>query len=246
MSQLQGYRIGGTIHLIVNNQIGFTTLPADARSTQYCTDVAKMIEAPIFHVNGDDPIAVRFVSELALEFRQTFKRDVVIDIFCYRRYGHNEADDPVSTQPTMYRDILTHPSVGTLFKQRLLDAGVISAKDSAALDKEMAERHEKALAIVRAAEKDETINSFSESTAVLQPPYSHAPVETAVPKKNLAKVVKALTTKAAQFPARKAREGLGQRRAFRLGVCGVAGDGVAAHGRHPGAAQRPGLPARDL
>ena len=194
MSQLQGYRIGGTIHLIVNNQIGFTTLPADARSTQYCTDVAKMIEAPIFHVNGDDPIAVRFVSELALEFRQTFKRDVVIDIFCYRRYGHNEADDPVSTQPTMYRDIATHPSVGTLLKQRLLGAGVITAEDEAALEKEMAERHEKALAIVKAAEKDETINSFSESTAVPQSPYSHAPVDTAVPKKNLAKIVKALTT----------------------------------------------------
>ncbi|MCE9611664.1 MAG: 2-oxoglutarate dehydrogenase E1 component [Chthoniobacter sp.] len=194
MSQLQGYRIGGTIHLIVNNQIGFTTLPADARSTQYCTDVAKMIEAPIFHVNGDDPLAVRFVSELALEFRQTFKRDVCIDIFCYRRHGHNEADDPVSTQPTMYRDIHTHPSVGTLLKKRLLESGVLSAEDAAALEKEMAERHTKALAIVKAAEKDETINSFTESTAAPQPPYSHAPVKTAVAKRDLAKVVKALTT----------------------------------------------------
>ncbi len=194
MSQLQGYRIGGTIHLVVNNQIGFTTLPADARSTQYCTDVAKMIEAPIFHVNGDNPLAVRFVSELALEFRQTFKRDVVIDIFCYRRYGHNEADDPVSTQPTMYADISTHPSVGTQFKKRLIDAGVVTAEDAAALEKEMDERHEKALAIVQTAEKDETINSFTGSTAVPQPPYSHAPVDTAVSKENLAKIVKALTT----------------------------------------------------
>ena len=135
MSQLRGYSTGGTVHLVVNNQIGFTTMPADARSTMYCTDVAKMIEAPIFHVNGDDPLAVRYVSELALEFRQQFKRDVVIDIFCYRRHGHNEADDPVSTQPTMYRDIVTHPSVGTLFKQRLLESGVLSAEDAAALEK---------------------------------------------------------------------------------------------------------------
>lgn len=194
MSQLQGYRIGGTIHLIVNNQIGFTTLPADARSTQYCTDVAKMIEAPIFHVNGDNPLAVRFCAELALEFRQTFKRDVVIDIYCSRRHGHNEADDPVSTQPTMYADISTHPSVGTQFEKKLLAAGVITQADADALDKEMQDRHEKALAIVKTAEKDQTINSFTGSTAEPQPPYSHAPVDTAVSKENLAMIVKALTT----------------------------------------------------
>ncbi|EDY20048.1 2-oxoglutarate dehydrogenase, E1 subunit [Chthoniobacter flavus Ellin428] len=194
MSQLQGYRIGGTVHIIVNNQIGFTTLPADARSTTYCTDVAKMIEAPIFHVNGDNPLAVRFVSELALEFRQTFKRDVVIDIYCYRRHGHNEADDPVSTQPTMYADITTHPSVGTQFERQLVSAGVISQEEADALEKEMEERHEKALGIVKAAEKDQTINSFSGSTAAPQPVYTHEPVDTAVRKENLAKVVKALTS----------------------------------------------------
>jgi 2-oxoglutarate dehydrogenase E1 component len=194
MSQLQGYRIGGTIHIIVNNQIGFTTLPADARSTTYCTDVAKMIEAPIFHVNGDDPIAVRFVSELALEFRQTFKRDVVVDIYCYRRHGHNEADDPVSTQPTMYADINTHPSVGTIFQNRLIEAGVITKAEADALLKEMDERHEQALTIVKNAEKDQTLNSFTGSTAEQQPAYSHAPVETGVSREQLAKVVKALTT----------------------------------------------------
>jgi 2-oxoglutarate dehydrogenase E1 component len=193
MSQLQGYRIGGTIHIIVNNQIGFTTLPADARSTTYCTDVAKMIEAPIFHVNGDDPLAVRFVAELALEFRQTFKRDVVIDMYCYRRHGHNEADDPVSTQPTMYADINTHPSVGTQFEKRLVAAGVITQEQADALDREMAERHGQALEFVKAAEKDHTINSFTGSTAVPQPPYTHDPVETAVPKDQLAKIVRALT-----------------------------------------------------
>ncbi|HEY3898812.1 MAG TPA: 2-oxoglutarate dehydrogenase E1 component [Chthoniobacter sp.] len=194
MSQLQGYRIGGTIHIIVNNQIGFTTLPADARSTTYCTDVAKMIEAPIFHVNGDDPLAVRFVSELALEFRQTFKRDVVIDINCYRRYGHNEADDPVSTQPTMYADITTHPSVGTLFEKKLVGAGVISQEEADALDKEMETRHEEALNIVKTAEKDQQVNKFSGSTAARQPAYDHNPVDTTVSKENLARIVRALTT----------------------------------------------------
>ena len=194
MSQLQGYRIGGTIHLIVNNQIGFTTLPADARSTTYCTDVAKMIEAPIFHVNGDDPVAVRFVSELALEFRQTFKRDVVVDIYCYRRHGHNEADDPVSTQPTMYADIETHKSAGTIYKERLIQDGVITAADAEALIKEMDTRHEQALSIVKAAEKDQTLNSFTGSTANPQPPFSHERVETAVPREQLAKIAKALST----------------------------------------------------
>ena len=194
MSQLPGYRIGGTIHLIVNNQIGFTTLPADARSTTYCTDVAKMIEAPIFHVNGDDPLAVRFVSELALEFRQTFKRDVVIDIYCYRRYGHNEADDPVSTQPTMYADINTHPNVGAIFQKRLIEAGVITQAEADALLQEMEHRHEQALSIVKSAEKDQTLNSFTGSTARPQPAYSHTPVETGVSREQLAKVVKALTT----------------------------------------------------
>jgi 2-oxoglutarate dehydrogenase E1 component len=194
MSQLQGYRIGGTIHIIVNNQIGFTTLPADARSTTYCTDVAKMIEAPIFHVNGDNPLAVRFVSELALEFRQTFKRDVVIDIYCYRRYGHNEADDPVSTQPTMYADITTHPSVGTLFEKKLVTGGIITQEEADTLDKEMEGRHEKALDIVKTAEKEQKIDKFTGSTASRQPPYNHDPVETGVSKENLAKIVRALTT----------------------------------------------------
>jgi 2-oxoglutarate dehydrogenase E1 component len=194
MSQLQGYRVGGAIHVIVNNQIGFTTLPADARSTTYCTDVAKMIEAPIFHVNGDDSLAVRFVSELALEFRQTFKRDVVIDIYCYRRHGHNEADDPVSTQPTMYADINTHPSVGTQFEKQLLDTGVLTREAADALDKEMLGRHELALSAVKTAEKEETISSFTGSTAELQPPYTHTPIDTAVSKEDLARIVKALTT----------------------------------------------------
>ena len=190
MSQLQGYRVGGTIHVVVNNQIGFTTLPADARSTQYCTDVAKMIEAPIFHVNGDDPLAVRYCAELAMEFRQTFKRDVVIDVVCYRRHGHNEVDEPAYTQPTMYDAIDDHPSVGRIFQQRLIEEGVMTIESSMALEKELIERLDAALA------ESKTLggNKFTGSTAVQQPEYSFAPVETAVSQETLAHIVKVITT----------------------------------------------------
>ena len=192
MSQLAGYRTGGTVHVVINNQIGFTTLPADARSTMYCTDVAKMIEAPILHVNGDDPLACRFVAELAFEFRQTFKRDVVIDMFCYRRYGHNEADDPVSTQPTMYAEIEAHPKVSHIFRGGMIERGVIAQAEVDALEAEMATRHAKALDGVQQAERDKTINSFTESTAVFQAPFSFDPVETKVPREKLQLVADAL------------------------------------------------------
>jgi 2-oxoglutarate dehydrogenase E1 component len=124
MCKTRGYKTGGTIHIIVNNQIGFTTSnPRDVRSTLYCTEVARMVQAPIFHVNGDDPEACVYIAELAVKFRETFNQDVVIDMICYRRYGHNEADEPAVTQPMMYEAIRNHPRIGDLHAQRLIDEG---------------------------------------------------------------------------------------------------------------------------
>ena len=129
MSQLEGYKVGGTIHIIVNNQVGFTTLPKDSRSTTYATDIAKSIQAPIFHVNGDDPEAVVRVSRLAFEYRQVFNKDVVIDIVCYRRRGHNEGDDPSMTQPLMYNLIEHKRSVRTLYMENLIGRGDITQEE---------------------------------------------------------------------------------------------------------------------
>lgn len=126
LSQLSGYRTGGTIHVIINNQIGFTTDPTEARSSLYASDVAKMVQAPIFHVNGDDPEASLWVARLAFEYRQKFNKDVVIDLFGYRRHGHNEGDDPAYTQPLLYRKIKDHPSVMNLYRDRLLSERIIS------------------------------------------------------------------------------------------------------------------------
>ncbi len=127
LSGLKGHRTGGSIHFIINNQIGFTTNPRFSRSSPYCSDVARMIEAPIFHVNGDQPEAVVHVAKVATEFRQKFGKPVVIDMFCYRRYGHNESDEPAFTQPIMYRKIKSHPTTAEIYSRQLQDEGVLSA-----------------------------------------------------------------------------------------------------------------------
>jgi 2-oxoglutarate dehydrogenase E1 component len=127
MSQTRGFATGGTVHVICNNQVGFTiSEPRDARSTPYCSDVAKMVEAPIFHVNADDPDAVILVTRLALEYRMRFRKDVVIDLVCYRRHGHNEADEPAATQPEMYQAVRSHPTSRRLYSERLAAEGVLS------------------------------------------------------------------------------------------------------------------------
>ncbi|MEK9922985.1 MAG: 2-oxoglutarate dehydrogenase E1 component, partial [Rhodospirillales bacterium] len=126
LSELNGYQTGGTIHVVINNQIGFTTSPTEARSGPYCSEMAKIVQAPVFHVNGDDPEAVVHVARIATEFRYQFKQDIVIDMYCYRRQGHNESDEPAFTQPLMYKAIGKHPTTRQLYAGRLVDEGLIS------------------------------------------------------------------------------------------------------------------------
>jgi 2-oxoglutarate dehydrogenase E1 component len=152
MSQLRGYRTGGTVHVIVNNQVGFTTLPQDARTSVYATDVAKTIQAPIFHVNGDDPEAVVRVAELAFEYRQRFHRDVVIDLVCYRRRGHNEGDDPSMTQPLMTNLIEAKRSTRRLYTEALVGRGDITEEEYEQAKRDFQERLEIAFAETHAAE----------------------------------------------------------------------------------------------
>jgi 2-oxoglutarate dehydrogenase E1 component len=149
LSELPFYRTGGTIHVIVNNQIGFTTTPKECRFTPYPTDVAKMIQAPIFHVNGDDPEAVVHAARLAIAFREQFKCDVMIDLWCYRRHGHNEVDEPSFTQPVMYREIAKHPSVRELYAQQLLREGKVTEQHLEEMRKISRERMESAGALAR-------------------------------------------------------------------------------------------------
>jgi len=143
MSGLEGYRTGGTIHVIINNQIGYTTLPEDARSTRYSTDIAKMLMVPIFHVHGEDPEAAVHVARLAEAYRRTFGKDVVVDLVCYRRFGHNEGDDPYFTQPLMYERIKSRPSPDAVYAETLLAEKVITPKDLTAIEAPLAARLEK-------------------------------------------------------------------------------------------------------
>ncbi len=195
LSQLHGYSTGGTIHIVVNNQIGFTTLPKDARSSTYPSDIAKLIEAPIFHVNGDDPLAVKFVSEMAFDFRQRFGRDAVIDMYCYRRYGHNEGDEPSFTQPDLYAKIEKRPSVTQLYKRELLEAGTLGEEDAASLETEFGLRLEMTRDEVNAIEKRKASEKarFRESTAIFQPEYSSESEPTAISETTLKTIVDGLT-----------------------------------------------------
>jgi 2-oxoglutarate dehydrogenase E1 component len=144
LSELKGYRVGGTVHFIINNQIGFTTSPSYSRSSPYPSDVAKMVQAPIFHVNGDDPEAVVHVARIATEFRQEFKRDVVVDMFCYRRYGHNEADEPSFTQPIMYKKIADQPTTRHIYADKLVAEKVLTTDEAERMAMEMRQRLQQA------------------------------------------------------------------------------------------------------
>src|SRR5712672_3390509 len=195
LSQLAGYSTGGTFHIVVNNQIGFTTLPEDARSSMYATDIAKMIEVPILHVNGEDPLALKFVTEMALDFRQEFGRDFVVDMYCYRKYGHQEVDEPSFTQPDLYARIDKRPSVTQIYKRELLDRGVLTQDDAASLETEFQLRLEMALEYIKALEKQKTGEQakFKESTAVFQSKYSTESKPTAIGEEMLRTIVGGLT-----------------------------------------------------
>jgi 2-oxoglutarate dehydrogenase E1 component len=199
-SQLPGYRTGGTVHFVINNQIGFTTDPQDARSTRYCTDVAKMIEAPVFHVNGDDPEAVCMVAQLALDFRVRWKRDVFIDMYCFRRHGHNETDEPSFTQPMLYKKIAAHPLVSALYTEKLVADGTIStaqrdaikAEYSSALEENLAKAKDREAS--KAAKRAKPVDPFKGSTAQFQPAYHHIPIKTGITAAQVDLIVRGLTT----------------------------------------------------
>jgi 2-oxoglutarate dehydrogenase E1 component len=185
LSQLAGYRTGGTVHVIVNNQIGFTTSPTDARSTVYCTDVAKMIQVPIFHVNGEDPEAAAYVAELAVEFRQTFHKDVVIDMYCYRRHGHNEGDEPSFTQPLMYAKIKDRPTLIEIYTEKLIMTGDLTTDEAEAIHAEFEGKLNTALEEVKTRPKAAGMLGYQGRWQGYSNHYSWAPVETGVPYQTL-------------------------------------------------------------
>ncbi len=195
LSQTAGYGTGGTLHIVLNNQVGFTTDPQNARSSWYCTDPAKIVDAPIFHVNGDDPEAVLFVLQLAFDFRQTFKKDVVIDLVCYRRHGHNEADEPSATQPLVYRAIKQLPTLKQQYTEALIAQGVISAEQLQQWTDEYRNRLDNAQAVVSRLSSD-----YDNPYRIDWRPYRYqdwrTPVDTAVD----AKLLKTLAMQIETFP----------------------------------------------
>jgi len=194
LSKLRGYRTGGTVHFVINNHIGFTTGPDEARSSDYPTDVAKIIGAPIFHVNGDDPEAMVFVTELALRFRQSFGSDVVIDMNCYRRHGHNEGDEPAYTQPVMYRRIKSLPTVRQIYTRELIERGELKESEEERITEKFRSRLQRAFDHVREERPPFKIQAFDDLWAEYSAPYSDDPVETAVPRDLIQEVADAIFT----------------------------------------------------
>jgi 2-oxoglutarate dehydrogenase E1 component len=201
LSNLHGYRTGGTVHIVVNNQIGFTATPSEARSTPYATDVAKMIECPIWHVNGEDPDACARVIALALEYRAQFASDVVIDMFCYRKYGHNEMDEPSFTQPEMYRRIQSKSSIGDIYGERLIEEGVLQPGDVERLRAEIDKGLDTELSESKSAAKRPIISAMA---GIWQPYRGGADklvpeVDTGVPAERLAQITDSMATVPSDF-----------------------------------------------
>ena len=196
MSQTRGFCVGGTIHIIVNNQIGFTTsFQEDARSTEYCTEIAKMIQAPILHVNADDPEAVWFVTQLAVDYRMYFKKDVVIDLVCYRRRGHNEAEEPMKTQPAMYKKIKDHPTTRDLYAKQLLKEGVATQKQIDDMWADYRDKLEKGGLVSPNFVKEPNINLFVNWTPYIEHEQSDAKVvNLSCEAENFLRVAKKLLT----------------------------------------------------
>ena len=198
MEKLDGYSTGGTIHIVINNQIGFTTNFKDARSSTYCTDVAKTVLSPVFHVNGDDVEALAYVVGLAMEYRQTFQEDVFIDLLCYRRYGHNEADEPKFTQPLLYKAIEAHPNPLEIYKQKLIAEGSVDAAVPAEMEKTFRAELQGKLDESKSEEKfTETVHMFEgawQGLHIATPKEAFIPVDTSVPEAEILEIGNKITT----------------------------------------------------
>jgi 2-oxoglutarate dehydrogenase E1 component len=199
LSQLKGYHSGGTVHIVINNQIGYTTLPEDARSTRYATDLAKMLMVPIFHVHGEDPEAVIHVTKLAADYRQMFAKDVVIDVICYRRYGHNEGDEPYFTQPLMYERIRKRPPLNRVYGEQLMAKGVVNKQKIEEIENQISQKLEKAYETVHGSECPFPEYPFYDYWQGYHGDYSHEPVETGVDQKRLRSLARKLNSVPADF-----------------------------------------------
>lgn len=197
MSELKGYRVGGTIHLVVNNQVGFTTNYLDARSSTYCTDIAKVIQSPVFHINADDIEAVAYTIELAMEYREKFDKDVFIDLLGYRKYGHNEGDEPRFTQPVLYKSIEKHPDPWEIYSAKLLEKGLLSQEEIEKIKDEINNKLELDLQESQKAEKAKFKSFLGEiwrDTRIAVPEDFHRSPETGVPYKQLKEIGELITS----------------------------------------------------
>ncbi|UXY13805.1 2-oxoglutarate dehydrogenase E1 component [Chitiniphilus purpureus] len=229
LSQTRGYGTGGTVHIVINNQVGFTTSdPRDNRSTLYCTDIAKMVEAPVIHVNGDNPEAVCFAVEAALAYRKEFQKDVVIDLVCFRKHGHNEADDPYVTQPMMYRKIAAHPGVRKKYADRLIAEGVVSVEEADGFIQAYREALDRGEHV-----EQTTLTDYKRNFAIDFSKYMgnhwRTPVATAVPQADLVRLTEKFTSVPEGFKLRNTVEKIvNERREMVAGNVGVD-FGMAEH-----------------